>query len=745
MTIPNNYYDLVLIGSGYSVSTYITMADFSVSKRIAIVGGTDSWADTVRGTGVINHSRHLLAREVVKRSNLTDLRNSLQPSREDLANSNAKIIRDFVSSPPKGCTVTYIKGIVSAIGRESIKLGRREKIEKPSENDAILKRTAGDVVPFYDITFKRIRNQDVGAKLTEASETIHALKVVYGGGAGPHTPPMLSNGEWQAINIINPKQGDIVKYPDDAVVMDLDTFMVRSKSDSNNPLTAGNVALVGPNAGIDAAIEALSNDNLNLFWLIRGAKGVKPAWLPSKHYTFTRNGQVYKDDAAIKYAEGRILNYKSIEVAASNNMQNPIRLTVKQTEYFSSQPGEGMPDIDNHQANINIKYYVFAIGQNPSLEERKGNGNAEEVIRIGAQKVLKPVLNYETLTPIYDRNQRYGRWFETAVALQDKFGSQYQGLQVVGAAALALAGRGTPVVEQNYITHQNFGKDYAEVESSACSGQPAIKYQESMTKFDQSKLDREYYRLSDYFDDNTNVPSVINSMMNLVLKLNQLTIGAGDQLGSVRSQIAALTGYDLIAANAGEIALQVQIQELIDLILDNRDKLKQANQREEAFNAINKSAKALYSEMTLKWDIAYSDRDPYLAPLSIFFRDKMLKEMSALNEFTSNNYSIQAAQEMSQNIPVLLSDLYYLLAGLQEFVAEKAVDFNGMDRTELAVYLAAVYPKIKPEDWPSIIEKIILGRNQRPTGYDSQAISQIKAQLSIINGDPRKAATFTAP
>ena len=51
-----------------------------------------------------------------------------------------------------------------------------------------------------------------------------------------------------------------------------------------------------------------------------------------------------------------------------------------------------------------------------------------------------------------------------------------------------------------------------------------------MAVFDNSQLNREYYRLSDYFDDNITVPTVVSSRMNLVVRLNQRTVGAGDQL-----------------------------------------------------------------------------------------------------------------------------------------------------------------------------------------------------------------------
>ena len=728
MAIPKNYFDLVLVGRGYSISTYLTMADFSWCKRIAIVGGTDSWSETIRGTGVINHSRNLLAREITERNELTDS-NIKPPSRKELLDTNKDIIKAFKDNPPDGCTVTYKPAITTGITRELIELGPDEKIEKPSAESPVFIRESGDTVPFYKLELKVINGDDVGALTSTATSNITALKVVYGGGAGPQTPPLLKEAEWEEIGVHDPLQGDIIKYPTNPVVMDLDTFMVRARQDSEPPLEKGNVALIGGNAGIDAAIEALGNNNLKLFWLIRGKRGVQPAWLPSKHYTFTRDDKEYKDDEAIKFAEDHIINYASVDVGKSENAEAPIRLVFTNPVYFSDSPKIALED----GKSIDIKYYVFAIGQSPQLEERRGTDIEEQIIRIGPAKVLDAITKDEPLTPVYDRNQRYGRWFETAVGLQDKYASHYQGLQVVGASALALAGMRASPVEQNYIDSEQIGQKIDVMRSASKTGKTAGEFTRAVAEFDS--VDREFLRLSDYFNDTIKVPSVVDSMLNLVFKLNQRTVGAGDQLGTVRSQVAALTGYDLIAANLMKIALRAPVQKFIDTLMAKKDKLSNDGEKQAAYGAILGEAGRLKEALLLF-------KEDALAPELAINVDE---EITKLEQAIDSTYSSEAASTLAEAIPDLLSRMYYLLAAFQAKDADRGVDFNGMDRTELAVYLAARYPKIKTEDWKGIIDKIVLGRAHRPTGYDAADVQDIMKQLDLINGDPRKAGNFTAP
>jgi hypothetical protein len=73
--------------------------------------------------------------------------------------------------------------------------------------------------------------------------------------------------------------------------------------------------------------------------------------------------------------------------------------------------------------------YVYALGQDPMAP-----------MAVGDVLVTQGNIRWENLEPIYDVNQVFGEPYETVVGLQRKETNHDRGLQIIGAAAVSLAG-----------------------------------------------------------------------------------------------------------------------------------------------------------------------------------------------------------------------------------------------------------------------------------------------------------------
>ncbi len=229
----------------------------------------------------------------------------------------------------------------------------------------------------------------------QGGRTLHAMKVVVATGAGPHAPPSKRG---IAIGANVPAKR----------VMDLDTFM---RSYPASVSGAGKVVVVhGPNAGIDAVERAGECQFEEILWLM--SDGSDPILLPGNRLKYAPyvptlkaiKREAFKDD--VKQQTQR----KSI-VTLEWNVDHLL------LHYVTPQKAVSTSRID---------LYVYALGQDPS--------DPEAVKTLLTQEIL------EQLEPIYDVQRRYGQERRTVLGLRlpDTDGSH--GLEVIGAAASAIAG-----------------------------------------------------------------------------------------------------------------------------------------------------------------------------------------------------------------------------------------------------------------------------------------------------------------
>lgn len=747
MALPD--YDIVFVGGGYSVATYLLMAELRPFTRIAVIGGTDAWARIIRGDGVLNHRAYLYAQR-----DRTPVKPQEMPDREDLADDNGTIIdttlRDLARD--RNRIVDNIFGMVTRIERTTYTLQANETIRYQLEGAQVFARGPGETIPVYTLTYKAATHGHSDPRYDAPDVTCTALKVVYGGGAGPHMPPPAGDVPPGARDAIltnvdpNDPRPTRLRYPPNSRLLDLDSFMrIRTTLPPDT-----RVAVVGPNAGIDAAIGAL-DAGLDLTWMIRGGWGTRPAWLPTRHYRI--EGQAGRQ--AIERAEACALNYNRVTAAAwtGDAFDSAVRLTLNDPKRLDD--GTAPPN-----DTFEVDYYVFALGQDPSLEEVVG----DSLIRVGAAKVLDPVIAADRrLQPIYDRNQRFGRWFETAFGLRDSFGSRFTGLEVIGAAAFGLASRaGGQAVRQAYLSQpaglvtqaSALDRDLQPVRAGDEHDRTVSLRLNRLKTFGAGSA-AETVRLLDYFTDQGTIPSVMAAMLNLPARLNQRTVNAGDQLGTIRSQIEGITDFYLIATMAEGQRLAQLCHAFLPASQDALKAISQAAQDADAkVDAMRRSALSLRRYLRLADFVPdYADilEDLEGQPARTQYND-LTTTLLPENLYTLIGHAMQypntpqdRGPQIVALVPVSQRLVTNLLAWLQPYNAQESVDFNGMDRTQLTVYLAAAYPEIYPQDWDGIVTKIIIGRAHKPDGYSRADMADIKQQLALFRERPDKAATFTAP
>lgn len=744
-------FDLVIVGRGYSASTYLFTADLSWCKNIMIIAGPDAWQNVVRGDGIVNHAGYIFAR-----NNPGNLRERDLPPRTRLKDENAAILTksiDWLRAQQVDVTNQPVAGVVTKIERKVIALGgdieKGPKVLVNGKEQSAFSKKKGTKADVYEVTYNKW-DQLPGANWSNVTskpvvQPIKAMKVIYCGGAGPHADYYRPGG---------------------AGYMDLDTFMRNKEIKGNNK----KVAVIGPNAGIDAAIEAL-NRELKLYWLISGPTNSSPAWLSTKHYKIEDidQGQV------IKTAEDRIVNYPKSERFKLKKNDHEEKYTFTFKSDVKTRGDESL------NMQLIVDYVVYATGQDPGKQEvAKGRNDAQVVTRIGAYKVLEPILKLEKLTPIYDTNQRFGGYFETALGLQDSVRSPYTGLEVLGAAAFALAG-----YKRGSYVHQAFFKDYAAdtraLDIPVQGGQNlenALKAIQNTTWNDRSQGTRLY----DYFNDRGTIPSVGESMSAILKKLYQQSLTTADQLGTIKSQIEAVTGFDIIAASTGGTELLEKTSAYMQAIEPFKRAMKDLNDATVAL-AKKSDDEKLKAEEDSAYKKARDERDKYWAADRKFWNldnsvNQAAKEYVQLlspedqatleqQGFDANNFAAtindknQALfnattcglylggtayqQAVLVAIPRLQRWLTNLLVIFQIPVGaniDGILNYNSMDRTQLAVLLAVKYPSIAVTDWPEITTLILAGRKVSPWGYGQDQVTKINVWLKGVNDGTKAVGEF---
>ncbi|WP_412775846.1 hypothetical protein [Thalassospira lucentensis] len=750
-----DFYDLVIVGRGYSASTYLFTADLSWCQKILIIAGPDAWEHVVRGDGIVNHANYIYARDNPS-ARINPAPDAPEGNKTTLKDENAAIIAKAVAwLQAKNITVTQHDGITTAIGKKdylsTANINRGQPVKRGNLDIYPFAIKANSAQPIYEITYNKW-NALPGANwndvAVEAQPTVTALKVVYCGGAGPHID-YYNNGKF-----------------DKATFMDLDSFMrsnIVPTQDGNNK-----IALLGPNAGVDAAVKAISK-GFELYWLISGPQDSNPAWLSTKHYTTTRDDQNPKTGQdAIDDANGCIVNYPksgrpSFVGSAVPNDANapknaPYTISFGQNEVFKRS------DEDTKFTSIEVGCVVYATGQAPDKDEKSGPNDI--VSRIGPAKVLEPILTNEKLTPIYDTNQRFGNWYETALGLKDKDHSPYTGLEVFGAAAFALSGGSN--VKQAFFENAGFYNNALDTNI-----QPEQNIGNCLKAIQNSSWNDSAHatRLYEYFNTQASIPTVNTSMIAILPRLYLQTLLAADQLGVVKSQIEAATGFGLIAASTDthewitKASAVQQATEQIKQAIKNLPKQATAehlgplneavgnyNTAVQNFGAadepVNEAAEAYVALLSQKdRDILNdegfeADNFAHTINMALFDLSWEVDWLSGSNE----SYLIPKFQrDVRDKIPPVQRQLTNLQAIFQASATgniESAINFNSMDRTQLAVLLAAKYPAILAPDWRPITAQILEGRRFSPWGYTPEQVTKIETWLGNVNQGTKSVNEF---
>jgi len=765
-----DFYDLVVVGRGYSASTYLFTADLSWCKKILIIGGPDAWQHIVRGDGVVNHANYIYARDHPDDKTFSPKAEVEGGNKEKLKDENAAILEKSVKwLIAQGVLVKNVPGITKTITKTPAILG--SAITRPTKSTSLKQ---GEAVNVYSITYDDWQKPlgDQGFDVTNIKEeTAQTLKVVYCGGAGPQADFYNYDRETRAL-----------RY-DAKTFMDLDSFM-RSDPDEVKPEVEGTsaIALLGPNAGVDAAVVAL-NRKFKLYWLISGPQDSDPAWLSTKHYAIgDETGQKAIDEAnksIVNYPK-KIAGYpKDIRPSftgtgndsprkAPYKITFPIKKENQPVEYVQIKR-RGDEDIpENKLKDFSVDYVVYATGQDP---------NAQEVIaatdkpwRIGPAKVLGPILANEKLTPIYDVNQRFGNWFECALGLKDSDRSAYTGLEVLGASALALANfaRGSKV-QQAYFSHT--GSYIRALDSTV---QPGTKTNDALKAVQNSGWNENAntIRLYDHFDRQGEIPTVATAMGAIMPKLYSQTLIAADQLGVVKSQIEAITGFDLIASSSGTDDLISKATDLRKALEEVKKQIQALRKRKDDDNPDLTQLKAAVerynsAKRAFKLDNAVNEKaKTYIKLLSdedqnAIFKDGVDPDWFAFSinkaafdvhfailwlSWSDEDYVNKKKQDdVLKSIPQAQKWLTNLEAVFQAPITvdiNSAINFNGADRTQLAVLLSALYPSIPVTNWRPITAQILEGRKVSPWGYNPDQVGKIKDWLKAMNEGEKSVNEF---
>ncbi len=259
--------------------------------------------------------------------------------------------------------------------------------------------------------------------------TQRAKKVVVAAGAGPHMP---TTAEKEDVKLVRDR------------VMDMDTFIrdvipasrqnVRSVvSHMGRPA----VLVQGPNAAIDA-VAAASIDGWDVYWVIRSTE---PQYLKGTRYALGRI-PLYK--TAVKDSKVQIKEQ-------SDRLQVTLVKAQKCTSFnHQNTKPEWGPEVS---LALTVDYFVYGIGQDI-------NSGGDQP---AAGSFLDPKIK-EKLELIHHRGGRYSKVTTDdsfpdfaegdAVGLHLKGSGSKNGLEIIGATAKALSGKGASALDR-VATHQS--------------------------------------------------------------------------------------------------------------------------------------------------------------------------------------------------------------------------------------------------------------------------------------------------
>ncbi|MEM7249213.1 MAG: hypothetical protein AAF533_28115 [Acidobacteriota bacterium] len=742
-------YDVVFVGRGYSITTYLLNADLDWTTHLLLIGGVDSWDSFVRGDGVVNHARYIYARTALERKSLA----KMPSSRLDLVNDNKRILQ-FMKEilEIRGKTFEDEKAVVTSIKKVPTVLTR--DLVRRVDGRTVLSKKAGETIPVYHVTWEK----------DERRTFTRALKVVYGGGAGPQRAPGYVDSILQSASPERKLQ---------EILLDLDTFVHffgerPERPDAQRGIGKG-LALVGPNAGIDGAIAAL-NQGFDLFWLIRGRNRsggwTVPAWIPTRHYEIRRGRDLLQGEAAVDYANGFIVHYErgrdGEDIKLAVDERNRITVIIPKSlgpEFGPNVRGRVTHD-DTNVYIEGLSLFTYAVGQNPDASEYVypfGGDPIEDssLLRIGPGKVLQSIWSAEKLQPIYDLNQRFGASYETVLGLQDSNADKYGGLEVLGAAAYAMASdRGGKYADHAYFGQSERTAQETRLSRRATTSEAAQRFlgmRELVIQTSRSGDSLIQYILT---KKQGKVPSLNEAMREVATRLNQKSVGTGDQLGTVRAQVEAVTGFDL----RSDSVVVWYVSSLAEYFNTRAQAIVEAIQRNPVVDVSSELAGLDV------WTIALIEvlraRGHVLGNALDFLFDRTTAEAfwrsqretaGQLQDLDTSirRYNTTRNASMVRRLQALQAGATELVSYMGRIAGIETLDFNGADRTELAVSLGAAFPKIDPEWWDGedgIITKIIGNRAEySPWGYDSYQSKYMLEELKQVNAGERAPWNFVVP
>lgn len=479
-------FDLLFIGRGYSISTYMLMAandilqlqkksiaesksrspHYSgdwVYKSIGIIGGQDSWSSLIRGDGTVNHALSVYSAFAEDRTG------SLEKAVTDakgLGNTNQAAIDIAKNILTSAAPLHDVDNTIEVSDIEGLVIN----IIKPSDKP-------------YQVTY--LSQNDSSSDVIMKSVT--ANKIIYGPGSGPH------QSSYRAATTARGK----IAFSNPAC-MDLDGFMrltdKKPGDDGYIDFKGKKVAVVGHNAGLDAIVRGLDRvadmTVLISFDKIKpdSKKPTKPFWLSTNHYktegiksediqqiVASRTKYYDKTNGRFTVSELDSGSEEKIQISLPKDKKNDNSFYQwdDSSESYTSLKAEDGAVLDS----LKVDYFVYATGQDPTAIEvldkigeyrmvispdSKGEfdlpsgekvsldqfasstdgsvAKTYQLIRTGASVPIQSLLPH--LRPYYDINQRFStEKSEIIVGLMDcdRNLGPWQGLEIIGAAVLALS------------------------------------------------------------------------------------------------------------------------------------------------------------------------------------------------------------------------------------------------------------------------------------------------------------------
>lgn len=365
---------------------------------------------------------------------------------------------------------------------------------------------------------REIKSISVRGDVVEVEDSVGmtylVARAVVGSGAGPHYSFGEGRGPVLDRKFVSPPARARAKDQLIGKVVNLDEFMrlhprtdQMSGSLQHAPERDDIVIVHGPNAGIDAVHRAWQY-GYKVIWLSGSTDPVLLAGnrlglrqtLQTDRITFQKIGRASPEVEA--EGEGVRVRY-----TYQNAPQSPL-----------------------------VAYYVIALGQDPFAPGAVGH-----ILTTGG-------VRWRDMEPIYDVNQIFGLPYQTVLGFQSK-GTRYgRGLQIIGAAADALARDQRATIAHNY--DEQFGLEGTSDPKLAAQSAAAERYLEGISMADLMDHQVNPDKVSSHSDvieeflsewQEFALPSFSTKTKPAATSVASVVLNA--QLGGVRAAAAALNGF----------------------------------------------------------------------------------------------------------------------------------------------------------------------------------------------------------